>query len=204
MPTQIIDLSEYHVTPDGVLKLKSKWTKTIKAAIAVGITICGLFFVNASESHIYEGVKITPAEDIALINYVAKYNEADSVEIVQSTQRWADKFGLEVLDLLAIQRVESTFERYAVSGAGAMGLMQVMVKVHDDKIRLAKKELGNPEIFSVDTNIFIGAMIYKDCKVRNKLDTDAQKCYNGSLGMVSDYPNKVASAKREIRQVTNI
>jgi len=92
--------------------------------------------------------------------------------------------------VLAVIDVESNFDRFAVSRAGARGLMQVMPFWLD--------EIGRPDdnLFHIDTNLRLGCTIlryYYDME-----DGDLQRAlarYNGSLGK-SWYPNRVLDRLR--------
>lgn len=90
--------------------------------------------------------------------------------------------------VLAIIEVESNFDRFAISSAGAQGLMQVMP--------FWLEEIGRPSdnLFNVQTNLRFGCTI-----LRHYLDKEngnlirALGRYNGSLGKL-EYPNLVLSA----------
>lgn len=92
--------------------------------------------------------------------------------------------------VLAVIEVESNFNRWAISSAGAQGLMQVMPFWLD--------EIGRPHdnLFDVNTNLRIGCTI-----LRYYLDMEKGKLgralarYNGSLGRF-EYPDKVFSSLR--------
>ena len=87
--------------------------------------------------------------------------------------------------VLAVIDVESNFDRYAISSAGAQGLMQVMP--------FWLKEIGKPRdsLFNVQTNLRMGCTILKYYLKKEKGDlTRALARYNGSLGRYK-YPNKV-------------
>lgn len=78
--------------------------------------------------------------------------------------------------VLAVIQVESRFDRFAISNAGALGLMQVMP--------FWLKEIGKPhaDLFNIHTNLRIGCTIlrYYMNKQHNDL-TSALARYNGSL-----------------------
>jgi soluble lytic murein transglycosylase-like protein len=103
----------------------------------------------------------------------------------------AMRAGLDPHLVLAVIDVESKFRKYAVSGAGARGLMQVMP--------FWVKELGVPahNLFHERTNLRYGCTI-----LRHYLDREGGNLanalgrYNGSLGQ-ADYPNRVFRALRE-------
>ncbi len=87
--------------------------------------------------------------------------------------------------VLAVIDVESNFDRFAISKAGAQGLMQVMP--------FWLKEIGKPRdsLFNVRTNLRMGSTILKFYLKKEKGDlTRALARYNGSLGKYK-YPNKV-------------
>jgi soluble lytic murein transglycosylase-like protein len=87
--------------------------------------------------------------------------------------------------VLAVMDVESRFDRYAVSSAGAVGLMQVMP--------FWPRELGvqNRLFGSVDFNIRLGCEILAFYMHREKNDhVRALARYNGSLGRRT-YPDLV-------------
>ena len=87
--------------------------------------------------------------------------------------------------ILAVIEVESNFDRYAVSVAGALGLMQVMP--------FWKNEIGRPDdnLIRIDTNLRYGCTILRFYLDKEKGDLRrALGRYNGSLGK-RKYPNKV-------------
>lgn len=93
--------------------------------------------------------------------------------------------------VLAVIEVESNFDSYAVSVAGALGLMQVMP--------FWKEEIGRPDdnLIRVETNLRYGCTILK--YYLNKENGDLRRAlgrYNGSLGKRT-YPNKVITKLSE-------
>lgn len=112
----------------------------------------------------------------------------ERVEILQSIFCEAHRNGKQRLPpglLLAIIDVESGFNRYAVSSAGAVGLMQVMP--------FWPEELGMRrfQLITVDDNIKMGAAIFRYYLGREKNNVGrALARYNGSLGRRS-YPDLV-------------
>jgi soluble lytic murein transglycosylase-like protein len=93
--------------------------------------------------------------------------------------------GIEPELVLAVIEVESNFDSYAVSVAGALGLMQVMP--------FWKDEIGRPDdnLIRVATNLRYGCTILKYYLDKEKGDLRrALGRYNGSLGK-RKYPNKV-------------
>lgn len=98
--------------------------------------------------------------------------------------------------VLAVIEVESAFDRFAISVAGAQGLMQIMP--------FWLKEIGHPHdnLFHPQTNLRMGCTILR--YYLDKEDGDLGKAlarYNGSVGKRT-YPDKVflALSQRWYRQ----
>jgi soluble lytic murein transglycosylase-like protein len=90
--------------------------------------------------------------------------------------------------VLALIEVESAFDEFAISVAGARGLMQVM------PFWLEEIGLSDKNLFKIRTNLRMGCTIlryYLDIESDNL--TRALARYNGSLGR-NTYPNKVIRA----------
>jgi soluble lytic murein transglycosylase-like protein len=103
----------------------------------------------------------------------------------------AVRAGLDPHMVLAVIDVESRFRKYAVSSAGARGLMQVMP--------FWVKEIGekNHNLFHERTNLRYGCTILRHYLDRERGNiANALARYNGSLGQ-PDYPERVARALRE-------
>ena len=103
----------------------------------------------------------------------------------------AMRAGLDPHLVLAVIDVESHFRKYAVSKAGARGLMQVMP--------FWVRELGDPghNLFHERTNLRYGCTILRHYLDRERGNmANALGRYNGSLGQ-ADYPNRVIRALRE-------
>ncbi|MBQ0719315.1 MAG: lytic transglycosylase domain-containing protein [Gammaproteobacteria bacterium] len=98
-------------------------------------------------------------------------------EFLRKVHRAATRAGLQPEIVLALIEVESHFDTYAVSSAGAQGLMQVMP--------FWKKEIGRPDdnLTNTDTNLRYGCTILKHYLNREKGRlADALARYNGSYG----------------------
>jgi soluble lytic murein transglycosylase-like protein len=103
----------------------------------------------------------------------------------------AMRAGLDPHLVLSVIDVESKFRKYAVSRAGARGLMQVMP--------FWVKEIGEPgsNLFHERTNLRFGCTILRHYLDRERGNlANALGRYNGSLGQ-ADYPNRVFKALRD-------
>lgn len=107
------------------------------------------------------------------------------LNLLRQIHQEATKADLHPELVLAVIDVESNFDRFAISKAGAQGLMQVMP--------FWLKEIGQPRdsLFNIRTNLRMGCTILKYYLKKEKGDlTRALARYNGSLGRYK-YPNKV-------------
>ena len=109
----------------------------------------------------------------------------ERIEILTLVHMEASRVELPPELILAVIEVESNFDRYAVSVAGALGLMQIMPFWID--------EIGRPEdnLLHTNTNLRYGCTILR--YYFDKEDGDLRRAlgrYNGSLGK-RKYPNKV-------------
>lgn len=113
---------------------------------------------------------------------------AARLRLLRLIHREATRAGVAPELVLAVIEVESRFDRYAISTAGAQGLMQVMP--------FWLKELDRPEdnLFDIATNLRFGCTILAYYLEREDGDlAPALARYNGSLGRF-DYVNKVLKA----------
>lgn len=118
-------------------------------------------------------------------------DERERLEMLRLIHREATRAKLPPELVLAVIQVESNFDRFAISEAGARGLMQVMP--------FWLNELGRPEdnLFDVQTNLRFGCTILRYYLDMEKGDrTRALARYNGSLGSYR-YPSLVYAALRE-------
>ncbi|MDQ6959485.1 MAG: transglycosylase SLT domain-containing protein [Mariprofundaceae bacterium] len=127
------------------------------------------------------------------IQQVIKPWVPDPVE-AQTLARWvyiySQRFDLSPELILSVIAVESQFDHFAISNAGARGLMQVMP--------FWKDKLGSEEdnLFEIETNIRYGCAILRVYKDRYGTLARALAAYNGSLGNTK-YPARIyAQMKR--------
>lgn len=112
-------------------------------------------------------------------------NPQTRIELLKRVHYEARRVGIEPELVLAVIEVESRFDEFAISVAGARGLMQVMPFWLD--------EIGRPgdNLLHIDTNLRYGCTILKFYLDKERGDLRrALGRYNGSLGK-RQYPNKV-------------
>lgn len=110
------------------------------------------------------------------------------LDLLRQVHAEAHRAGLQPELVLAVIEVESNFNRWAISSAGARGLMQVMPFWLD--------EIGRPDdnLFHVGTNLRFGCTILRYYLDMAKGDlTEALARYNGSYGR-HEYPARVYRA----------
>ncbi len=112
-------------------------------------------------------------------------DQDERIRILKTVHREAIRADLSPELVLAVIDTESNFDRYAISVAGAIGLMQIMPFWID--------EIGRPDdnLVKIETNLRYGCTILRF--YLDKENGDLRRAlgrYNGSLGK-RKYPNKV-------------
>ncbi|MGC9184951.1 MAG: transglycosylase SLT domain-containing protein [Thiomonas sp.] len=110
---------------------------------------------------------------------------------------------LDPLLILAVMAVESSFNPYAASGAGATGLMQVMAGVHRDKFAA----FGGPQA-SIDplANMRVGAVVLKDAINRGGSVRAGLRYYVGATTDANEggYADKVLAEQVQLERVAGV
>lgn len=123
-----------------------------------------------------------------LARYVG--NDVEQQLILRAVYREANRHAMDPDLVLAVMQVESRFDRFAVSSAGAQGLMQVMP--------FWRREIGRPQdnLTQIETNVRYGTAILGHYLSVSRGDLiDALARYNGSRGRLN-YPELVIYAYR--------
>jgi len=114
------------------------------------------------------------------------------IELLRMIHREATRTKLAPELILAVIQVESAFDQWAISRAGARGLMQIMP--------FWLKEIGQPDdnLLHIQTNLRMGCTILRFYLDKEKGNlTRALARYNGSLHIKPNrYANKVFQALR--------
>ncbi|MEN9420453.1 MAG: hypothetical protein RI988_4074, partial [Pseudomonadota bacterium] len=112
-----------------------------------------------------------PAPQAAVAQHLAaRYRVAPEpvAALVAEAYRLGPKLGLAPNLLLAVAAVESSFHPYVQSSAGAQGLMQIMTRVHRERL---EAEGGAHAVFDPLVSLRVGAKILHDCvKLTGSLD----------------------------------
>jgi len=110
------------------------------------------------------------------------------------------KNNLEPTLILAVMAIESGFNPFAHSQAGAQGLMQVMTKVHSDKYQGFG---GTLAAFDPVANLRVGVLVLRECVQRAGSLEGGLRLYVGEGNGKEDtgYAAKVLAEQRRLAQV---
>ena len=117
-------------------------------------------------------------------------DDAERLQILETAYCEAHRPGQQRLPpglIMAVIDIESRFNRYAVSSAGAVGLMQVM------PFWPAELGMRRHQLTQIEANMRMGCAILRHYLLRERNDVRrALARYNGSTGR-REYPDKVVT-----------
>ena len=120
-------------------------------------------------------------------------------EIVEISFSAGDKFEVDPYVVMAVIAIESSFNPLAESGAGALGLMQVMPLIHRKKF---EQYGGFEKSLDVKVNIYVGTEILKNFYLRYGNYQRALLAYVGvSQNSDSSYPTKVLRLRDRLKKL---
>jgi Transglycosylase SLT domain len=122
--------------------------------------------------------------------------------LVQEAWVMGQRAGLPPTLILSVMAVESSFNPFAQSSAGAQGLMQVLTRVHDDKYEAFG---GRHAAFDPLTNLRVGVQILRDGIARAGSVEGGLKIYVGAANLTHDggYAAKVLTEQDFMQRVLN-
>jgi soluble lytic murein transglycosylase len=162
--------------------------------------------------HYQEALRLGVVEAVKASELTARQQRRLAVAIVREAQR----NGVDPLLVIALIRCESSFNAYAVSGVGAMGLMQVMPDTGSYLADKAGYQLGRPKnLFDAETNIELGTAYLADLIERFGSVDHALVAYNAGPAtarkilsqremrkkFMSGYPAKVVREFRKLKEL---
>jgi hypothetical protein len=138
------------------------------------------------------------------VNYLSKKYRVNSDALsilVDAAYVTGREVNLDPLLLLSVMAVESGFNPFAESTAGASGLMQLMSKVHRDKLA----DFGGANIaLNPVVNLRVGAVVLKDCIRRGGSIADGLRLYVGAgTGDDGGYGSRVLQEKDRLAQAVH-
>ncbi|OGB05758.1 MAG: lytic transglycosylase [Burkholderiales bacterium RIFCSPHIGHO2_12_FULL_69_20] len=149
--------------------------------------------------------KALPRQQAAVAQWLSRRYKVAPEPVSRLVQEaWAvgHRVGLDPTLILAIMAIESSFNPFAHSSAGAQGLMQVMTKVHDDKYQAYG---GVRAAFDPVANLRVGVQVLKECIARAGGLEAGLRYYVGAAisGEDGGYVGKVLAEQGHLRQVAD-
>jgi soluble lytic murein transglycosylase-like protein len=191
-------MSNYYFNGKCYVK-RSKWPRRIRASIsALFVAFATTFTYEPS----YAQYQLFKSDKVKYVEYIQDNNPritgSEAREIAIAAIKWAQEFKVDEKLLLAMAKVESNFHKHAISSSGAYGIMQVIPVWHKPKILEARNKLGNPELFNINTNLFLGAWVFRDCTLNSTTLNKALLCYSGQT---PGYDQKVLAEYNELKKL---
>jgi soluble lytic murein transglycosylase-like protein len=129
----------------------------------------------------------------------AKYRVSPDMtrQFLGTAYREAQRNRLDPMLIVAVMAVESVFNPRAESGAGAVGLMQVIPRYHPEKFSPERGEsMRDPS-----TNIRVGSQALKEYIVRGGTEAAGLQLYNGTSSDPSNaYAAKVTAERQRLQE----
>ena len=138
------------------------------------------------------------SENDALVGAVSrKYRVSRGAarEFVAMAYHEGWRIGVDPVLLVAVMAVESGFNPVAESDGGAVGLMQVIPRFHEDKLAAA----GGVSALEPRMNIQLGARVLKEYIQRGGTEVAGLQLYNGAAGDATNaYATRVLREKQRL------
>ncbi|MBU8897406.1 lytic transglycosylase domain-containing protein [Corallococcus sp. H22C18031201] len=165
---------------------------------------------SSDDSHYADAERLGVVEAVRASGLTARQQRRLSVAII----READRNHLDPLLVVALIHCESSFNNYAVSNVGAMGLMQVMPNTGTYLANKAGFRLGRrTNLFDAETNVELGTAYLADLIQRFGTLERALVAYNAGPGLaqrilarrerrvkfMAGYPAKVVKEFRKLK-----
>ena len=113
---------------------------------------------------------------------------AQARRLIQDTRECSSRHGVPEKLVWQVMATESSFDKRAVSSAGAQGLMQVMRRWHPEKVK-------GRSLFNQKVNVCVGSQILAQYLDQYGTVRKALHAYNGLHGRPGVYARKVLSVR---------
>lgn len=143
---------------------------------------------------------LTPPMKAALDVVVQRYRVSPEAlkPVFDALQFIARERNLDPLLLVAVISIESRFNPFSQSPMGAMGLMQIIPRYHQDKV---PPEAGDQPFLDPITNVRIGAHVLQEAIQRQGGLVDGLQYYAGAMDDEEKvYATKVLAEKLRLEQ----
>ena len=140
-------------------------------------------------------------EQSALAEFISRrYRVAESASaaFVSTAYRVGQEFSIDPLLILAVMAIESRYNPVAESSMGAMGLMQIIPRYHQEKLL---EHGGEHALLDPDVNIQVGAQILREYMRRFGATEAALQKYAGAFDEpTAQYSGKVLAEKARLQR----
>lgn len=143
-------------------------------------------------------ISVSLEQQAVIAHLAAKYNKSSQFvgRIVRVAYQEAYRVGMSPLLVLAVMEKESGLDPHAVSGYGAVGLMQVVPRFHYDKFGPMRTADG---FYNPEANIRAGAAILAEYSRAN--NGNIMTALTKYSGQAHGYAQRVVSYKQELEAV---
>ena len=147
-------------------------------------------------------IRLAPAMGAALDNVAQRYRVSREalLPVFETAQAAAREWRLDPLLIIAVISIESRFNPFSQSPMGAMGLMQIIPRYHQEKL---PKGAGSEAFLDPVINVKVGARILQEYIKREGGLAGGLQYYNGaSDDLEQAYANKVIAEMNRLEQVS--
>lgn len=181
--------------------------------IIVCIGSASLYIINRwdmiKENYLVETVKVEVPKEVEVVKWIEHVRMPTHMMIEHlkpsldpdvakkiglAVDAYSKEYQLPKKLILSIIFHESSYDLFARSKAGAIGLMQVIPKYHEDKI----EKMGvtdNRKLYHIDNNVNLGCMVWRTYYDASKGDLDdtfhRYLSKNASEEQKNEYKNKI-------------
>lgn len=146
--------------------------------------------------------RLTPAMTAALDQVAQRYRvSAEALQpVFEAAQAAGREWRVDPLLIIAVISIESRFNPFSQSNMGALGLMQIIPRYHQDKL---PKEADNRAFLDPVINVHIGVRILQESMQRQGGLMEGLQYYNGAIDDTEQtYANKVLAEKTRLEQAS--
>lgn len=115
-------------------------------------------------------------------------SEEDMETLLTAVVVESEKNNLKPMVVLSVIATESSFRKDVVNSSNATGLMQIIPRWHQDKIK-------GRDLLDIEVNVEVGTAFLAECMSKRKTYKGGLACYNGAVSpeKVEDYYAKVSN-----------
>lgn len=144
--------------------------------------------------------RLAPAMAAALEQAAQRYRVSPEalLPVFEAAQAAGRQWRLDPLLIVAVISIESRFNPFSQSSMGALGLMQIIPRYHQEKL---PKDAGSQAFLDPVTNVRVGARILQEAILRQGGLMEGLQYYAGAIDDIEQtYANKVIAEKNRLEQ----